>query len=60
MIDTPLVHEGLSFLQPIIDQSAIKRPADPLEVGRAIAFLLSDDASFVTGTVMPVDAGFVA
>lgn len=30
------------------------------EVGRAIAFLASDDATFVTGTTLVVDGGFLA
>jgi len=38
----------------------IGRRGDPEEVGRAIAFLASDDASFVTGTTLLVDGGFLA
>ncbi|WP_146776710.1 SDR family oxidoreductase, partial [Parafrankia sp. Ea1.12] len=30
---------------------------DPLDVSNAIAWLVSDDARYVTGTVVPVDAG---
>ena len=30
---------------------------EPLDVSNAIAWLVSDDARFVTGTVVPVDAG---
>jgi NAD(P)-dependent dehydrogenase (short-subunit alcohol dehydrogenase family) len=36
------------------------RRGSPEEVGRAIAFLASDDASFVTGTTLLVDGGFLA
>ena len=32
---------------------------EPADVSAAIAFLLSDDAQYITGTNLPVDAGFV-
>jgi NAD(P)-dependent dehydrogenase (short-subunit alcohol dehydrogenase family) len=35
------------------------RPADPREIGAAIAFLLSDDASYVTGHSFVVDGGLL-
>jgi NAD(P)-dependent dehydrogenase (short-subunit alcohol dehydrogenase family) len=36
------------------------RLGDPVEVAKAILFLASDDASFITGTVLPVDGGYLA
>jgi 3-oxoacyl-[acyl-carrier protein] reductase len=35
----------------------LKRLGQPEEVAKAIAFLLSDDASYITGHVYPVDGG---
>jgi NAD(P)-dependent dehydrogenase (short-subunit alcohol dehydrogenase family) len=39
---------------------ALKRFADPKEIAWVVAFLASDAASFMTGTVIPIDGGFTA
>lgn len=36
------------------------RYADPSEIATVVAFLASDDSSFITGTAMPVDGGLKA
>jgi meso-butanediol dehydrogenase/(S,S)-butanediol dehydrogenase/diacetyl reductase len=38
----------------------IGREADPAEIAAAIIFLLTEDASFITGAVIPVDGGSTA
>ncbi|MDG4820037.1 SDR family oxidoreductase [Micromonospora sp. WMMD956] len=38
----------------------LRRLGEPVEVARAIAFLCSSDASFITGTELPVDGGYLA
>ena len=45
--------------QKLIRQSALGRWIRPGEVASAIAFLLSDEASAITGVDLPVDAGWL-
>jgi len=42
-----------------LDRIALHRIADPKELAATIAFLLSDDASYVTSATLLVDAGFI-
>ena len=37
----------------------LQRCGETIEVARAVLFLLSDDASFITGTDLPVDGGYL-
>ena len=45
------------FLKNIVPMGRLARPE---EVGMAVLFLASEEASFVTGTALPVDGGHVA
>lgn len=47
-------------MQGMVDASALARRGSPEEVAAVIAFLVSDEASFVTGTDVLVDGGAVA
>jgi NAD(P)-dependent dehydrogenase (short-subunit alcohol dehydrogenase family) len=38
----------------------MQRAGQPEEVASAVAFLASDDASFITGVALPVDGGYLA
>ena len=38
----------------------LRRLGEPQEVARAVAFLCSTDASFITGAELPVDGGYLA
>jgi NAD(P)-dependent dehydrogenase (short-subunit alcohol dehydrogenase family) len=57
LVDEP---GGVEYLRAIEAQHPIGRLGEPEEVASAILFLVSDDASFVTGVVLPVDGGYLA
>jgi NAD(P)-dependent dehydrogenase (short-subunit alcohol dehydrogenase family) len=42
------------------DFHMLRRMAHPVEIAGPVLFLLSDDASFITGTDLPVDGGYNA
>ena len=48
---------GERMVQGMIDSTAMKRLGTPDEVAAAIAYLASDDASYVTGETVGVSGG---
>jgi NAD(P)-dependent dehydrogenase (short-subunit alcohol dehydrogenase family) len=51
---------GVEYLAAIEQMHPMGRTGDPAEVAAAILFLASDDASFITGAILPVDGGYLA
>jgi NAD(P)-dependent dehydrogenase (short-subunit alcohol dehydrogenase family) len=51
---------GAEYLAAIERMHPMGRLGEPSEVASAIAFLASDEASFITGAVLPVDGGYLA
>ena len=47
-------------LQRLIDWTPLRRTGKPIEVAYAVLFLASDEASFITGTELVIDGGFIA
>ena len=63
MIDTAmlsLLTEDADYLSQAIARNPLGRVGQPLEVAKAVVWLSSDAASFVTGVALPVDGGFIA
>jgi len=43
-----------------IDQTPLRRLGEPIDVAYGVLFLASDEASFITGTELVIDGGFIA
>ena len=48
------------YKTPMKEAHPIGRLGEPSEVANAILFLASDEASFITGAILPVDGGYLA
>jgi NAD(P)-dependent dehydrogenase (short-subunit alcohol dehydrogenase family) len=51
---------GAEYIEEIRKNHPMGRLGEPEEVARAIAFLASDEASFITGAILAVDGGYLA
>lgn len=67
-VDTPMLRRG-GRTTPATDAELARmadadipmgRLAQPVEIGRVVRFLASDAASYITGAMIPVDAGYTA
>jgi NAD(P)-dependent dehydrogenase (short-subunit alcohol dehydrogenase family) len=63
-VDSPwvrrLVEESGESLDALRDRQPMRRLGTPDEIAEAVAYLASDEAGFVTGTVLVIDGGLTA
>jgi NAD(P)-dependent dehydrogenase (short-subunit alcohol dehydrogenase family) len=62
MIETPMLQRAMSqgpLREATVARTMLQRFGDPAEIGRAVRFLMSDEASYVTGTDLLVDGGYI-
>ena len=55
-----LAEQGALDMGAIAQRTPLGRMAEPHEIAEVIAFLLSLQASYITGAVVPVDGGWTA
>lgn len=66
-VDTPLLWDSAtafsnpeSVVQEVAARMPLKRLGTPEDIARAVLFLASDDAAWITGTALTIDGGIMA
>jgi 3-oxoacyl-[acyl-carrier protein] reductase len=59
-IDTDMNPDNTDFAREVKKSVALGRYGKPEEIASAIAFLASEEASYITGATLTVDGGFLA
>jgi len=63
LVMTPMtrhVADDAARFGAMVERTFLKRAAEPEDIAGPVVFLASEQARYVTGTVMPVDGGYTA
>ncbi|GAB3769114.1 SDR family NAD(P)-dependent oxidoreductase [Microlunatus parietis] len=62
-VDTEMIRSGFRAgtldEREVLGRTPLRRLAQPEDIAAAIAFLISEQASFITGVMLPVDGGLI-
>ena len=60
-VDTPILAEvPKEYKDAMANSLPVGRLGEDVEIANLISYLLSDDASFITGAIVPIDGGYTA
>ena len=62
-VDTPLVNKYINNLsnsdkRKLVNSHLLGRLGDVEDISKCVSFLLSDESSWITGAIIPVDGGY--
>jgi 3alpha(or 20beta)-hydroxysteroid dehydrogenase len=60
LIDTPLLDNRTALIEALTKLTPMQRAGTSEEVAKLVLFLASDDSSFITGSEVVIDGGFVS
>jgi 3-oxoacyl-[acyl-carrier protein] reductase len=58
LIEKPEAPRPAEIVEMVVEQTPLGRTGTPEDIAGAVAFLLSEDAGFITGQVLAVSGGY--
>ena len=55
-----MIEKGQRDPHLILDRTPMKNMLDPMDIAKAVLFLVSSEARYITGAVLPVDGGWLS
>ena len=59
-IETPMTEKIINKNSKLLKEIPLQRFGTPSDIANAVRFLLSDEASYITGTTLTIDGGMLA